>query len=138
MSILATVCGYIVCVFLAALAGTILWLIWTERINLSTLLTEANGQASMSRLQLLIFTFVVAMSFFMLVETNPKTLPNIPEGVLTLLGISASTYAVGKAISYSRDEGVTTSTERQARLSAVTKLGPAAQVAAVKEDEQRI
>jgi hypothetical protein len=133
MSILATVSGYVVCVFLAFLAATILWLIWTEKIDLSTLLTEANGQASMSRFQLLIFTFVIAISLFMLVETNPKALPNIPEGVLTLLGISASTYAVGKGISYSRDEGVTTNDERAHMRDTVARLAPEAQVVAVKE-----
>lgn len=104
---LMTVCGVILCVFLGLLGGLILWYIWTGRINLSSLLSEANGDASLSRFQLLIFTFVIAFSFFYLVETG-HIFPNVPEGVLTLLGISASTYAVGKGISYSRDEGVMT------------------------------
>jgi hypothetical protein len=101
------VCGYIVCLFLAALAVIILWKIHINEIDLSLLLSEANKQASMSRLQLLIFTFVIAISLFMLVEKDGKAFPTVPDGVLTLLGISASTYAVGKGISYSREEGVT-------------------------------
>lgn len=111
MNTMQTICGYGVCLFMGLLCATILWMIWTGKINLSSLLTEANGQASMSRFQLLIFTMIIAISFFILVERGAK-FPDIPEGVLTLLGISASTYAVGKGISYSRDEGVTTPAER--------------------------
>jgi hypothetical protein len=98
-----TVSGYIFCVFLGAIAATIVVWIWQEKIDLRSLLNEANGQASMSRFQLLIFTFVIAISLFELVEKRPDgTFPDIPQGVLTLLGISASTYAVGKGISYSQ------------------------------------
>jgi hypothetical protein len=39
-----------------------------------------------------------------------------------LLGISASTYAVGKGISYSRPEGVTTPEERAAMRDAAENL----------------
>ena len=112
MAMMQTICGYGVCFFLGLLCATLLWMIWRNRIDLSGLLQEANGQASMSRFQLLIFTLVVAISLFILVETGGK-FPEIPNGVLTLLGISASTYAVGKGISYSRDEGVTTPEERE-------------------------
>ena len=58
------VCGYVICALLGLLAATILWLIWTDRIKLDQLLSEANGTASMSRFQLLIFTFVIAASLF--------------------------------------------------------------------------
>jgi hypothetical protein len=121
--IMLTVCGYIVCGFIGVLAAILLWFIGTGKIDLSHLLNEANGSASMSRLQLLIFTFVIAISLFLLVEkgTNPKGLPEIPDGVLTLLGISASTYAVGKGISYSRDEGVTTHAQRMEKLAKTEK-----------------
>jgi len=102
---LAQCFGLVLCVFVAALCAAIIWLIFDDRINLSSLLSEANGQASMSRFQLLIFTFVIAVSLFALVERNPSfSFPEIPTGVLTLLGISASTYAVGKGISYSQPE----------------------------------
>jgi hypothetical protein len=98
-----SVCGYIICGFLGVLAATIIIWIWREKMDLSNLLNEGNGQASMSRFQLLIFTFVIAISLFDLVEKSPTaSFPDIPQGVLTLLGISASTYAVGKGISYSQ------------------------------------
>ncbi len=112
MTMMQTICGYGVCLFMGLLCATLLWMIWSGKINLSSLLSESNGQASMSRFQLLVFTLVIAISFFILVERGTR-FPDIPDGVLTLLGISASTYAVGKGISYSRDEGVTTPQERE-------------------------
>jgi hypothetical protein len=105
MGWMASICGTMLCLFLAAMGATIIFMIWTGKIDLSNLLSEANGDASMSRFQLLIFTFVVATSLFGLVEkVSPPGFPDIPSGVLTLLGISASTYAVGKGISYSQPQ----------------------------------
>ncbi len=112
MTMMQTICGYGVCLFMGLLCATLLWMIWTGKIDLSSLLAESNGQASMSRFQLLVFTLVIAISLFILVERG-TAFPKIPDGVLTLLGISASTYAVGKGISYSRHEGVTTPEERE-------------------------
>lgn len=84
----------------------LLYKMWTNQINLSTLLKEANGDASMSRFQLLIFTLVVAVGLYLFM-LNHLALPDVPQSILTLLGISASTYAAGKGISFSRAEGVT-------------------------------
>jgi hypothetical protein len=70
------------------------------KIDISSLLTESDGKiskASMSRFQLLIFTFVIGISFFYVVLCNCR-LPEVPNQVLTLLGISASTYGVSKGI----------------------------------------
>ena len=72
----------------------------TGEIDISSLLTEGTGEtskASMSRFQLLIFTFVIGMSFFLVVLCECK-IPDVPNQVLTLLGISASTYGVSKGI----------------------------------------
>jgi hypothetical protein len=121
MTTMQVICGYGVCLFMGLICATILWLIWTDRIDLSRLIAEANGSASMSRFQLLIFTMVVAISLFVLVERGGK-FPDIPQGILTLLGISASTYAVGKGISYSREEGVTTPEERREMRGAVQAM----------------
>lgn len=102
------IAGYVACLFLGLLALSIIVLIWwapphKKLIDLTHLLNEVNGQASMSRFQLLLFTFVIAISVFELVMKN-GALPDIPQGVLTLLGISATTYAVGKGISYSQPD----------------------------------
>jgi hypothetical protein len=72
------------------------------RIDLSHLLSETGpdgktGQASLSRFQLLIFTLVIAFSLF-LITVAKNQFPAIPTEILTLLGISASTYAVSKGI----------------------------------------
>ncbi len=105
MTVAMTISGYIACAFLGALAITIIVWIWQGKIDLSALINEANGQASMSRFQLLVFTFVIAIGLFELIERRPDaTFPDIPQGILTLLGISASTYAVGKGISFSQPQ----------------------------------
>ena len=69
-------------------------------IDLSELLSETGESkgASMSRFQLLIFTLVIALSLFLVVVSNMKFPDTIPPEILTLLGISASTYAVSKGI----------------------------------------
>jgi len=84
-------------------------------IDLSALLSEPKGTdaqgnqvygASMSRFQLLIFTFVIALSLLSIIIANGATkFPAIPSEILVLLGISASTYAVGKGIQSSGSGG---------------------------------
>jgi hypothetical protein len=69
-------------------------------IDLSDLLSETGDSkgASMSRFQLLIFTLVIALSLFLVTAANMAFPTTIPPEILTLLGISASTYAVSKGI----------------------------------------
>lgn len=57
----------------------------------------------MSRFQLLIFTFVIAMSLFLMVANNMK-FPEIPNGVWALLGISGGSYVVSKGIQCNSEE----------------------------------
>jgi uncharacterized BrkB/YihY/UPF0761 family membrane protein len=92
--------GWVVVVFVAALGGTVLVKIWKDQINLNLLLgNDKDGDASMSRFQLMIFTFVVVLSFFYLVTApNAEGLPDVPGSVLTMLGISGSAYLVAKGI----------------------------------------
>ncbi len=102
---LTLLAGWIFCIFIAFVGGTIIFLVIRPvkpgekkaHIDLSQLVSEPTGDASMSRFQLLIFTFVVALSFF-LVVANSKTMPDIPGSVLSLIGISASSYLVSKGI----------------------------------------
>jgi len=92
---LALAYGMLVLLFLFGfliLAG-----IASGKIDISKLLTEDGGGASMSRFQLLIFTFVIALSFFLIVICECK-FPDVPGNVLALLGISATTYGVSKGI----------------------------------------
>ncbi len=87
--------GALLLVFL--FGAMVLTLMATGKIDLSELLEEESGGASMSRFQLLIFTFVISLSFFLLVAKSNE-FPQVPAEVLTLLGISGTTYAVGKGI----------------------------------------
>src|SRR5258708_20027242 len=98
--------GFGFLLIMGALCIMLLLKMWTNQIDLSTLLDEANGDASISRFQLLIFSLVVAVGLFLFILKN-MSLPEIPASILTLLGISASTYAAGKGISFSRVEGGT-------------------------------
>ena len=75
------------------------------RIDLSQLLGESGGGASMSRFQLLVFTLVIGLSFVLIVA-NTKQMPAISSQVLLLLGISGSTYAVSKGIQATSDAGL--------------------------------
>jgi hypothetical protein len=101
--------GWVALGFLGAVGIAILYYIFTERIDLSQLISEPSGDASMSRFQLLVFTFVVAASLFLITASpHPPAFPKeIPSGILVLLGISASSYLVSKGIQFSSPEGAT-------------------------------
>jgi amino acid transporter len=87
--------GGLILIFLSGflvLAG-----IASGKIDISKLLEEQGGGASMSRFQLLVFTLVIGISLFLMVVGQAK-FPDVPANVLALLGISATTYGVGKGI----------------------------------------
>lgn len=100
--------GWTVTIFFGSLGGIILWFIIKGKINLEKLISEPNGDASLSRFQLLIFTFVIAMSLFLIiVSTTPPSFPiTIPVEILGLLGISGGSYLFAKGIQTSRDIGL--------------------------------
>lgn len=85
LNFLGVVIGWIFAIFILILEIFFLWSIWTgtskkdwewdsqqkvwyknKGINIEKVISDENGDASMSRFQLLIFTFVVAMSLFIL------------------------------------------------------------------------
>ena len=104
---LAAGCVTLAIIFFLALA--VLIAIYNGTINLSALISEKDGatrDASMSRFQLLIFTFVIAISLFLIV-TYQKSFPEVPQGVLVLLGISGSSYLVSKGIQKSGSDSST-------------------------------
>jgi len=100
--------GALVLVFLFGFA--ILAAIASDKINISELLEEESGGASTSRFQLVIFTFVIGLSFVLIVATSGK-FPDLPTNVLALLGISASTYGVSKGIQAGAKNGDGTGTQ---------------------------
>jgi hypothetical protein len=76
----------------------VLYALATDQIKLEKLISEPSGDASISRFQLLIFTFTIALSLVFLLLMDPKGFPKIPNEVLILLGISTGTYGVGKGL----------------------------------------
>ena len=111
--------GYALLIFLFFLSMTVLLDIIRNKIDLSGMLEELSGGASMSRFQLLVFTFVIAFSFFAVVVSLGK-FPDIPANVLTMLGISASTYAVSKGLQVSSGQ-VETADNKSASEEPITK-----------------
>jgi hypothetical protein len=68
-------------------------------IDLTLLVSESDGSASMSRFQFLIFTFVIAASYLLLASTaTGSMLVDVPNGVLGLLGISGGSYVASKVV----------------------------------------
>jgi len=108
MATLSLVCGYVICVLIGLLGVFVLWRIADGSIDLSRLISEPNGDASMSRFQFLVFTFVVALSLFLVIVSAPNhpTFPNVPATILSLLGISGSSYLVSKGIQFSDPAGI--------------------------------
>jgi hypothetical protein len=105
---ITTMVAWVALGFLAAMGLAILFLVFSEKIDLSSLISEPTGEASMSRFQLLIFTFVIAACLFLIVASKkPPGFPeDIPQGILILLGISASSYLVSKGIQASSPGGL--------------------------------
>lgn len=105
-AIIVQAAGWIITIFIGAVAAIILWYIISGKIDLKHLISESNGQASLSRFQLLIFTFVIAMGLFLIiVGSDPLAFPEIPAGVFALLGISGGSYVLSKNIQAGRDAG---------------------------------
>jgi hypothetical protein len=106
MQTLTLVAGYIICGIVGILGALVIWKIVDGSINLDRLISETNGDASMSRFQFLIFTFVIALSLFLVIMAKGGAFPDIPPTVLALLGISGSSYLVSKGIQFSDPAGV--------------------------------
>ncbi len=99
MEVLSVVIGWIIAVFVGVLAGVILLNIINGKIDISRLISEPDGKASLSRFQFLVFTLVIALSLFLaVVGRTPPSFPDIPGGVFALLGISGGSYVVSKGI----------------------------------------
>lgn len=95
--------GWIVVLFIGLLGLIVLMKIYSNKIDLSYLISEENGQASLSRFQFLVFTFVIAVSLVILVMNSLSVgqqpgFPEINTGVWALLGISGGSYVVSKGI----------------------------------------
>jgi len=97
--LLALVMGWIITVLIAAFALAIIYKMIRGDINLMYLISGTDGDASLSRFQFLIFTFVIALGLFLIIlSASPPSFPAIPGGILALLGISGGSYVTSKAV----------------------------------------
>ena len=97
--ILALGMGWIVTILIGAFALVIIGKMLRGDVDLRYLIAGADGDASLSRFQFLIFTFVIALGLFLIiVSVNPPAFPTIPAGILALLGISGGSYVTSKAV----------------------------------------
>ena len=98
MVMLQLIAGYVIVLFMAGLAAIILVMMVRGKsngIDLKALVSEDDGNASMSRFQFLIFTFVIAMSLLVII-LKTGNFPSIGSDVFGLLGISAGSYVGSK------------------------------------------
>lgn len=86
------------------LMGVVIWKIFNNEIDLSRLISEDDGKASLSRFQLLLFTFVVAGAFLVL-SLEAGQFVDVPTGVQVLLGISGGGFVVSKAVGAAKTSG---------------------------------
>lgn len=106
LEILKLAVGWVIVVFVGLIELLILWKIYKGTINLDKLISEENGDASLSRFQFLIFTFVISMSLFLVIvaaKDGPAFPASIPAGIFALLGISGGSYVVSKGIQVNKE-----------------------------------
>jgi hypothetical protein len=111
--LLTLVVGWILAILIGLVGLLIVLLIWRGKIDLAYLISEDNGQASLSRFQFLLFTFVVAGGLLLLTlhslhcvtcgTSASPGFPNIPNGILGLIGISGGSYVTAKGIQASKE-----------------------------------
>ena len=102
---LALVLGYVLVAILGIIGGLVAWKMLNGTIDLTHLISEANGRASFSRFQFLIFTFVVA-GCVLILTLDSGEFPALGSDVLALLGISGGSYVVSKGIQLNSDKAV--------------------------------
>ena len=118
--LLALIVGWGMALGFGALWLVLLFLIVVGRIDLHRLISESSGAASMSRFQFSIFTFVIAMSLFLVtISATPPAFPSVPADILALLGISGGSYVLAKGIQTS---GQVAADQRRGNLD-VTRPG---------------
>jgi len=96
---------WLVVLFIGLVGLIVLYRMASGRIDLQYLISEENTHASMSRFQLLIFTFIISVSLFLIIISKPTPdFPDkIPGAILSLLGISGGSYVLAKGIQANKE-----------------------------------
>jgi len=74
-------------------------------IDVKDIISEANGKASLSRFQALLFTFVFVISLALIVVRTGRFPTDVPLGVWALLAGSLGTYLVSKGMQLGLGDG---------------------------------
>lgn len=84
-------------VLILGFAAVTFWKLLTQRIPLSGLLQDTDGNFSPGRAQMLMVTLLIALRYLTQVMQKPTAFPDIPTEWLAALGASHSVYLGGKA-----------------------------------------
>lgn len=108
LNVLTITIGWMIAIFVGILGILVLWRIFRGDIKLNSLLEDENHKASLSRLQFLIFTFVIALSLFLIIVAGDKPAfpETIPAEIFVLLGISGGSYLISKGVQANKDTRV--------------------------------
>ena len=90
MQSLALIAGWILAILIGGLGIIILIYIINGKIDLTKLISEKDGSASLSRFQFLIFTFVIAMSLLIIVVSQDP--PNFPSSIPSSVFLKTSIH----------------------------------------------
>ena len=100
---LSVAAGYTALLLIFLYGVIVLYEMVNGNVDVAELIGESGGGASISRFQLLVFTFVIALGIIFLLAKDGE-FPKLDANILALIGISASTYAVSKGIQASSPE----------------------------------
>jgi len=95
---LVNIIQFVIALIFIAFAGLVVRQMWKSDLGGLIAEPDQSGKASMSRFQLLLFTFVIT-GIFLSLSLETGTFVEIPNGVLGLLGISGASFVISKGIS---------------------------------------
>jgi hypothetical protein len=106
MDTLRLLVGIVGTIIIGLIALVVVWNLYTGKIDLLKLLS-GDDSASLSRFQFLVFTFIIGLSYLLIVIKTqaPDKLPDVGNA-WALLGISGGSYVLGKGIQMSADTAV--------------------------------
>jgi hypothetical protein len=130
MTVPIALLAYSVVLFITGIEAVILYRIATNKINLNLLIADDRGDASLSRFQFLLFTFIIGAGLLDF-TLKGSGFPTVDDGILMLLGISGASYAIGKSLDRPAPTTVTTTTAASSDAAATVAVSKTTQTGAV-------
>lgn len=97
MSTVTTFMMVVLAIVVLGAFALLLWKVLDSSINLSRLVSEGGGKASLGRFQFLVFVLVIA-GLYLILSLDAGRFVTIPDSVLILLGISGGAFVLAKAV----------------------------------------